>query len=273
MQSASEFNTDWRKVAASLYQKPTDSKIFGSVDLDVTLAEEFVNEQRKKGLKITLTHILLLAIARGIKTEAPELNCYVKRGQIVQRPSIDASLSVIIRGEREMSSVLVRAADTLTLSDLVRYLETEIPATRKGQEKGAMKMKKILAAIPWPFRTWLLAILRNVTVNWGLSLPKWGISANSFGTFVLSNIGSVGLDSGYPALLPSSNVSIVLIMGSVHTKPAVVHGEIVPRKILNLSAALDHRVVDAVHGGRLFKAIKAVLRDPHQLLDTTHIPT
>jgi pyruvate/2-oxoglutarate dehydrogenase complex dihydrolipoamide acyltransferase (E2) component len=267
MQQNSDFNTDWRKVAASLYQKPTDSKIFGSVDLDVTLAEDFVTEQRKKGLKITLTHVLLLAIARGIQKAAPELNCYVRRGQVVQRPSIDASLSVLIKGGSEMGSVMVRAADTLTLPSLVTYLEQEVPAARKGQEKGAMKMKRILAAIPWPFRTWLLAALRNLTVNWGLSLPKWGISANSFGTFVLSNIGSVGLDSGYPALLPSSNVSIVLIMGSVHTKPAVVRGEIVPRRLLNLSAALDHRVVDAVHGGRLFQAIKEVLRAPQQLIE------
>ncbi len=58
-------NTSWRKVAASIYKKPTDSKIFGSVELDVTDLEQYITQKRKEGLKITLTHIFTLAVARA----------------------------------------------------------------------------------------------------------------------------------------------------------------------------------------------------------------
>jgi pyruvate/2-oxoglutarate dehydrogenase complex dihydrolipoamide acyltransferase (E2) component len=70
---------------------------------------------------------------------------------------------------------------------------------------------------------------------------------------------------GYPALFPSSNVSFVLILGGVNRKPTVVNEQIVPRTILSLGAALDHRVVDASHGGLLFRYLKNVVNNPHQL--------
>jgi pyruvate dehydrogenase E2 component (dihydrolipoamide acetyltransferase) len=105
-----------------------------------------------------------------------------------------------------------------------------------------------------------------VVIDWSIRLPFSATKPEGMGSFVMSNIGSIGLDVGYPALLPMSNVAMVLIMGSVNTKPAVVNGQIVPRRILNLSTALDHRVVDAQHGGKLFRYLKSALRNPESLL-------
>ncbi len=51
-----ELNTNWRKVASSIYKKPTDSKIYGSVDIDVTELENFIVKKRREGVKTTLTH-------------------------------------------------------------------------------------------------------------------------------------------------------------------------------------------------------------------------
>jgi pyruvate/2-oxoglutarate dehydrogenase complex dihydrolipoamide acyltransferase (E2) component len=71
---------------------------------------------------------------------------------------------------------------------------------------------------------------------------------------------------GYPALLPSSNVSFVLVLGGVNRKPAVVGDQILPRTFISLGAALDHRVVDASHGGLLFRYLKKIVKNP-ELLD------
>ena len=260
-----QFDTDWRRTAAALYRKPTDSKIIGSVEFDVTELEEYISAKRKSGLKITMTHVFLLATARAFRDVVPEFNCYVRRGKVVPRPTIDATLSVLIQGGTEMGSVLIPSADAHTLQSLAAFLEQRVPETRKGTENELMQRKKTLANIPWPFRRWVVSAIKYLTVEWGFSLPKQGISANSFGSYIFSNIGSVGLDIGYPALMPAANLSLVLIMGSVRTKPGVVDGKVVPRRILNMGAALDHRVVDAVHGGRLFNYLKGVVKRPEVL--------
>lgn len=265
MKTPAELNSGWRKVASSIYRRPTDSKLFGSVEMDITDLEIYISEKRKNGVKATLTHIFILAAARALKEEIPELNTYIKRGNVVLREHIDVMVSVLLR-ESQMGSILIRDADTLTLGELVKAMSEEVKNSRQGNENKTMQIKDKLARIPWPVRGWVFRMLKTITADWGLSFPSLGLSANSFGSFVVSNIGNVGLDMGYPALLPSSNVSFVLVLGGVNRKPAVVGEQILPRTILSLGAALDHRVVDASHGGLLFRYLKKIVKNP-ELLD------
>jgi pyruvate/2-oxoglutarate dehydrogenase complex dihydrolipoamide acyltransferase (E2) component len=264
MKTPAELNSAWRKVASSIYRRPVDSKIFGSVEIDITDLELFIAEKRKNGIKATLTHVFILAAARALKQDVPELNTYVRRGNVVHRDHIDVMVSILLR-DSKMGSVMIKDADTLTLEELIKVMKDEVNQSRKGDENKTMQMKDKLARIPWPLRGWVYRIIKTVTMDWGFAFPSLGLSANSFGSFVVSNIGSLGLDMGYPALFPSSNVSFVLILGGVNRKPAVVDEQIVPRTILSLGAALDHRVVDASHGGLLFRYLKHIVKNPHLL--------
>jgi pyruvate dehydrogenase E2 component (dihydrolipoamide acetyltransferase) len=257
-----EFNNDWRKVAAAIYKKPTDGKVFGSADVDVTELEKYVSLKRKDGVKLTLTHIFTLIIARAISTDIPELNCYIRRGNVIHRKQVDAMVSVLIEGG-QMSSVLIKNADKLSLNEIVDILSDGIKNTRKGDENSTMKMKGVIGKIPWPFRRLIFNFIKMVTVNWGLSLS--GLSANNYGSFVCTNIGSIGLDSGFPALFPISNVSFVFVMGGISKKPVVINDKIVVRRMMTISSAMDHRIVDAVQGGKLFKYLKKIIREPELL--------
>ncbi len=266
MDSQKELNTNWRKVASTIYQKPVDSKIYGTVNLDVTDIEKYITKKRKQGVKTTLTYLMTLIIGRSIRQEAMELNTYVRRGKIIQRKQIDATVTVLLPGA-QMGSVKVENADKISVEELSNIIGKEIAASRKGNENETMQSKNILSSFPWPFRNWMFIIYRTITLKWGISIPGTGVSANSFGSYVVSNIGSLGLDTGYGSLLPSSNVSFVMILGNIIKKPVVVNDEIVVRRIMQLSATLDHRVVDGSHGGKLFRGIKRYVRNP-ELLET-----
>ena len=121
MTNNDNLNTNWRKVAAAVYKKPTDAKILGSVEIDVTDIEEYINKKRKEGLRITLTHIFTLIIARALKEDVSELNVSVVRGKVIPRSSIEASVSVLLR-DNQLSSVKVPDADKMTLKELADFL-------------------------------------------------------------------------------------------------------------------------------------------------------
>ncbi|HPT32850.1 MAG TPA: 2-oxo acid dehydrogenase subunit E2, partial [Prolixibacteraceae bacterium] len=265
MKTTIDINNDWRKVAAAIYKKPVDSKILGQVELDVTELEEYVAAKRKEGVKVTLTHIFTMAASRALRFEVPELNAYVSRGKIIQRKQVDAMVSLLMNGS-EMGSVRVNNADQLTIEEFTALVSEGIKNARKGELDRTTDMKSRVAGIPWPFRVWVLRILKFFTITWGVSLRKLGLTTESFGSFIVSNIGTLGLDIGFPALMPISNVSFVLIIGAVVKKPWVVNDEIKIRKIITLGAALDHRVCDGSHGGRLFHYIKYISKHP-QLLE------
>jgi len=266
MRTTININNDWRKVAAAIYRKPVDSKIFGQVELDVTELEEFIAEKRKNGIKVTLTHIITMAAARALRVEVPELNAYVIRGSVVQRKQVDAMVSLLL-AESEMGTVRINNADQLTTAEFTALVSEGIKEARRGILNKTTGMKSRIAGIPWPFRVWVLKLLKVATITWGISLPKLGLSAGSFGSFMVTNIGTLGLDIGFPALMPISNVSYVLVIGAVAKKPWVVNDEIKIRRIITLGAALDHRVCDGSHGGRLFHYIRYISKNPH-LLDS-----
>ena len=260
------YNSNWRKVSSTIYKKPIDSKIYGTVALDVTELERYVAQKRKEGVKTTLTYLITIIIGRAIRQEVPELNTYVKRGKIVQREQVDATVSVLLPGG-QMGSVKVKNADQLTTAEISEEIGNNIKNSRKGDENDAMQSKSLLAKLPWPFRNWLFKIYQTITIHWGISLPMIGLDSNSFGSYMVSNIGTLGLDTGYASLLPSSNISFVFILGSIDKKPVVVNDEIVIRRVMLLSSTLDHRVVDGSHGGRLFRIIKQIAKNP-ELLDS-----
>lgn len=259
-----DFNTEWRKVASTIYRKPLDSKIYGSVEVDVTNLEKFITHKRQEGIKVTLTHVLTLILGRAFSSEIPELNAYIRRGKVVRRNQVDAMVSVLQANE-QMDSVKIENTDKLTLEEIAVALNEKVRQSRMGAENETHHNKNLLARIPWPFRAWFFFLYKFYTINLGFSIPFTSLNSNSFGSYVVSNIGSIGLDQGYGALLPSGNVSLVLVLGGVKKKPVVLNDKIVIRSILSLSVTLDHRVVDASHGGKLFRYIKYMIKNPHLL--------
>lgn len=266
MRTTIDLNNDWRMVASAIYTRTSDSKILGMSEVDVTDLEAYVAAKRKQGVKITVTHVLTLAAARALKFEVPELNVYMVRGKIKKRPQIDAMVSVLLDGS-EMGSVKIENADRVTIDQAAEIMANQIKSARGGNENKTMDMKGRLAAIPWPFRRWIFNVLKFFTVKHGLSIKSIGLTPNSFGSFVVSNVGTLGLDLGFPSLMPTSNIAFVLMLGAVNKRPWVVNDEVVPRKIMWLGSALDHRVCDGSHGGRLFRYLKYIIQNPH-LLET-----
>ncbi|HNX66309.1 MAG TPA: 2-oxo acid dehydrogenase subunit E2 [Bacteroidales bacterium] len=263
MNSDEQFNTPWRRVASTIYKKPTDSKILGGVELDVTDLESFISEKRREGHKITLTHFFVMTLARAIKEEIPEFNTYVRRGRILPRPSIDVAVSVL-RSDGNMTSVIVPDAGNLSFDELEKYMNTEISRSRKGNESEAMQGKNFLARLPWPLRNWFYKTYRVLTLNWGVSIPGLGMAPNRNGSFLLTNIGTLGLDYGFPALLPTSNFSFVLVMGGIQKKPVVINDSVAIRRIMSVTIAIDHRMADASHGALLFRYMKQAIRNPER---------
>ena len=251
-------NSAWRKTAATIYVKPTDSKIIGSVEFDITDLMTYVKEKRAAGLKVTPTHIFALATARAIKAGIPEMNTFIRRGRVVTHPSIDAMISVLLPGG-QMGSVRLNDADQYQLSEAVPKLQEQIKIARQKSD-DTQKLKDRIGRIPWPLRNWVYQLFYLINIRWGINLP--GLSTHQFGSFVVSNIGSLGLEVGYPALFPVANVPFVLILGGIKEKPWVVKGKIVPRTIMNVSIAMDHRMLDASHGGQLFSYLKKVVSNP-----------
>ncbi|GAA1739799.1 dihydrolipoamide acetyltransferase family protein [Microbacterium foliorum] len=87
----------------------------------------------------------------------------------------------------------------------------------------------------------------------------------SGGTFTITNIGVLGIDTGTPILNPGE-VGI-LAFGTIKQKPWVVDGEVIPRWVTTLGGSFDHRAVDGDLSARFMADVAAILEEPALLLD------
>ena len=84
------------------------------------------------------------------------------------------------------------------------------------------------------------------------------------GTFTITNVGVFGVDTGTPIVNPGE--AAILALGAIRDMPWVVDGQIVPRKICQLSLSFDHRVVDGEQGSRFLADVGALLADPAEAI-------
>jgi 2-oxoisovalerate dehydrogenase E2 component (dihydrolipoyl transacylase) len=80
------------------------------------------------------------------------------------------------------------------------------------------------------------------------------------GTFTITNIGVFGIDTGTPIINPGE--SAILAVGAIRDMPWVVDGQVVPRKVCQLSLSFDHRVIDGQQGSEFLADVAALLADP-----------
>lgn len=79
-------------------------------------------------------------------------------------------------------------------------------------------------------------------------------------TFTVNNYGGFGVD-GSAAIINHPDVAILGI-GRVLERPWVVGGQIVPRRIAQLSLVFDHRVCDGGYAARFLRAVVDMLENP-----------
>jgi len=82
-------------------------------------------------------------------------------------------------------------------------------------------------------------------------------------TITLTSLGALGGIVSTPVL----NLPEVAIVGvnRIVERPMVIKGQIVIRKMMNLSSSFDHRVVDGMDAAQFIQAIRGLLEQPATL--------
>ena len=86
----------------------------------------------------------------------------------------------------------------------------------------------------------------------------------SGGTFTISNLGQYDVENFAAIINPGEGA--ILAVSSIRTVPAVVNGEIVPRKRMKVTLCADHRVMDGVAGALFLQSLKRAIEIPLQML-------
>lgn len=261
----------FRRIAIGTWQDAYDPQVYGALTVRMEEALRYVEAFRAKtGRRLTVTHLVGKAVARAL-AETPDANAILRFNRPYLRRRVNVFFSVAMEdpatGEVDLSGVRVEDVDTKSLEALVAEFEPRVRDVRSGADKTLEKTRGAFGAIPFPLLNGVLKGLSFLTGTLNLDLSALGVPPDPFGSVIITNIGSLGLDEAYPPLIPHSRVPLLISVGAVRDQPVVEGGVIVPAKTLRLTATFDHRLLDGKHAQRLARSLSAALERPFEHFD------
>jgi len=253
----------WRKIAIGTWRTAADPSVYAEVEFDASAALRYLALWREhQGVKATVTHFVGKALAEAIRRH-PDINCVQRWGTLYPRKSIDIFFQVATDSEGEdLSGMVIREADQKSLAEITLEMQAQVARIRNRTDPSYQQMKGLMSLLPG----WLVgpAIHLASFIMYGLNLwsPLIGSPRDSFGSAMVTSIGSLGIDSGFVPLVPYSRVPLLLAVGAVRERPVVRDGQVVIAPIVKISATFDHRVIDGVHGAKMSNTLKKIFENP-----------
>lgn len=254
--------TGWRKLASASWRAPNDPQFVGRMDFDAEALVEYARRiQAETGVHITMTHLISRAVAHGLQA-TPSLNQRRVGGREYDRDSVDVFVIATADSGNELSGVKIVGADKKSVVQLARELDGRVGAIRSGDDPEFGRTKRMLEVLPIPLLRVGLRVSAWLTSDLNLDLPALGLPRQAFGSAMVTSVGMWGVADAISPLASYYRVPVLVLVGAVEQRPAVVDGALAVRPMLTLTATFDHRAADGYQAAHFAHAIQDYVADP-----------
>ncbi len=263
--------SSFRKIAIGTWQDAYDPSVYGTMDIRMDAAMKYLAEFREKtGKKLTVSHMMAKAIAMVLK-EVPDANAILRWNRVYLRKRIGVFFQVVMTdegpGKVDLSGATLYDVEQMSLVQIYDEFKAKVDKVRARKDPALEKTRGTFLAIPYFALNRVLKFISflSYTLNWDLS--RFGIPNDPFGSVMVTNVGSLGLDVAFVPLVPYSHVPILLAMGAVKEQAVVENGEIKIPKIMSVNATFDHRFIDGFHASVMSKVLRKWFENPYENFD------
>jgi len=256
--------TGWRRIAGAMWHAPDDPQIFGALDLDATTLLAFIEHERRRGRRVTPTHLVGRAIAHAL-TEVPDLNVRISHGRSIPREAIEIFFITSVEQGRDLSGVKIANVDRMQAHEVGLELARRSTALKNGTDTEFARSKRLMDTLPPSLLRRALRWSAFLTQELGLDIPALGLRRSPFGSAMVTSVGMFGIPQGFAPLAWMYDVPLLVLVGEITPKPVAVDGRVEVRSMLPITATIDHRYADGWVISRAMAAFRAYLADPEKL--------
>ena len=258
--------SSFRKIAIGTWRHAYDPTVYGSLEFRMEKALAYIEEFRQRtGKRLTISHLMAKAVAMTLK-EMPDANAVLRWNRIYLRKVIGVFFQVVMtdegEGKADLSGATLYNVDQLSVEQICDEFQAKVDKVRARQDAALEKTRQTFHSIPYLLLNKFLSVLSFFSYELNLDLRWAGIPSDPFGSVMITNVGSLGLDTAYVPLVPYSHVPLLLALGAVKEAPVVEDGKIVVGKVMKVHATFDHRLIDGHHAAIMSRCLKRYLEDP-----------
>jgi hypothetical protein len=261
----------WRKIAMATWRPRKDPMIWATADIEACRLLEYIDRVRHAtGQHVTPAH--LVGRAAGKVFEAlPGLNGRVAFGSFLPSPTIDCFFVISLRTDpvtgaeavgTDLSGAVVRRVNEKAPWIIAKELADRAARIRHDDDPQFKRAKAMVKGLPPLLLRQVLDALGFVTETLQLPVPFMGVEARPYGSILVSNIGTYGLDSVSARAPTFCHVPFTIVTGAVTDKVLARDGQAVIRPVLPLTIGLDHRFIDGYQAATMARVFREYLGDP-----------
>ncbi|HEX5439899.1 MAG TPA: 2-oxo acid dehydrogenase subunit E2 [Ktedonobacterales bacterium] len=245
----------YQRFAAAAYQTVRHKQmIHGLIEVDVTRARTVLREHKARtGEALSFTAFLAACLAKAVD-EHKAVQAFRKGGrQLILFDDVDISTRMEheVAGAKYVILYTIRAANRKS----VRQIHNEIRAAQAADVRHALTRFPLLpAALFRPFAWAAVAIGRMRPRLWKTLM----------GTVGLTSVGMFGTGAGW-GIPASSPTALLLTVGGIGEKQAMVDGRSAVREYLSLTISVDHDLVDGAPAARFSQRLKELIESGYGL--------
>ncbi|CAK4636689.1 unnamed protein product [Aphanomyces euteiches] len=226
-------------------------RVHGSLEVDCSNTLQYI---ASKGDKITMTHVVLRAVAQALK-QSPTMNGYVIFGK--SYPSATVDVSFLVEND-PCRAVKFAASGTASLSKFADELTQQT-----GQTRLMAVYKSAAAVLPMFVVKCIFKVVFWLSQSLGFGISWLGVKPHMFGQAVIVNSTTQGF--GALDTAPGLPAPLLIAIGGVTKKPTVVNDAIEARPVVRLDISIDPRLARASDVAIFSKSLRSYVETPRQL--------
>ena len=263
--------SSFRRIAIGTWATTYDPSVYGSMEVPVDACLDYIKQFREKtGRHLTMTH-LMAKIAAACIAAMPDGNAILRFNRIYLRKTIGVFFQVAMKdpetGEFDLSGATLFDVERKSLLEIADEFEARTRKIRKAEDPELEKTRSSFKMIPSLMLNFILKAISFLCYTLNLDMRWAGLPKDAFGSVMVTNIGSLGLDQAYVPLVPYSKVPLLIAVGAIRDVPMVEDGAIRTQKMMNLSATFDHRILDGTHAAVMARVVREYFADPFGKFD------
>ena len=140
--------------------------------------------------------------------------------------------------------------------------QTTVDKVRSGKDENLEETRSTFKKIPYLLLNRVLDLIGFLCYTLNLDMRWAGIPKDPFGSVMITNIGSMGIEEAYVPLVPYSRVPLIIAAGAVQKTPVVVDDKVEVVQTMKCCATFDHRILDGSHAAKMCSVLRAWFDDP-----------
>lgn len=258
----------FRRLALGTWKTAYDPSVYGTLELRMEATLDYLSRFREAtGKRLTLTHLVGKAMGAAM-ARMPDANAILRWGRPYRRKRVGVFFQIAMTdegdGKVDLSGTTLHDVDKRPLLELMTEFEEKVSRVRKRDDPAFGKARRRFKRIPALMMKPLLNLTAFLGYTLNLDMVWAGVPKDAFGSVLVTNIGSLGLDVAYPPLVPYSRVPMVIAVGAVKDQPVVAAGAVVVGKVMRLSATFDHRLIDGYHASIMARVLREWFAAPDE---------